>query len=69
MTSDTLSVILIVSILLGGLGLLGFLWALKSGQFDDEDKSAHLVLFDGEDELNAAVEKEKKRKAAEGKKD
>jgi len=22
---------------LGGLGLAGFIWALKSGQFDDED--------------------------------
>lgn len=62
MTSDTLSVILIISILLGGLGLLAFLWALKSGQFDDEDKSAHLVLFDGEDELNAAYDKDEKRK-------
>lgn len=24
-----------VALLLGGLGLAGFLWALRSGQFDD----------------------------------
>jgi len=27
-----------VSIFLGGLGLIAFLWGIKSGQFDDEDK-------------------------------
>jgi cbb3-type cytochrome oxidase maturation protein len=62
MTSTTLSIILIVSILLGGLGLIAFLWALKTGQFDDEDKTAHTVFFDGEDELNAARNQEEKRK-------
>jgi len=61
-TSDTLTIILIVSLLLGGLGLMAFLWALKSGQFDDEDKTAHTVFFDGEDELNAAREREAKSK-------
>ncbi|MBE9559014.1 MAG: cbb3-type cytochrome oxidase assembly protein CcoS [Proteobacteria bacterium] len=32
-----------------GLGLLGlgaFLWALKSGQFDDMEGSANRILFD-----------------------
>jgi cbb3-type cytochrome oxidase maturation protein len=36
-----------------GLGLLGlgaFLWALKSGQFDDLDGAAHRILFDDEEE-------------------
>jgi cbb3-type cytochrome oxidase maturation protein len=31
---------------LGLLGLLAFLWALKSGQFDDLDGAAHRILFD-----------------------
>ncbi|MGF1628801.1 MAG: cbb3-type cytochrome oxidase assembly protein CcoS [Kiloniellaceae bacterium] len=37
------------ALLLGLLGLVGFLWALKSGQFDDLDGAAHRVLLDEED--------------------
>jgi cbb3-type cytochrome oxidase maturation protein len=33
---------------LGGLGLGAFLWALKSGQYDDMDGAAHRILFDDE---------------------
>ncbi|TVR98630.1 MAG: cbb3-type cytochrome oxidase assembly protein CcoS [Rhodospirillales bacterium] len=36
---------------LGLLGLLAFLWALKSGQFDDLDGAAHRILFDDDDAL------------------
>lgn len=60
--TDMLTLILVTSIFLGGLGLVAFLWALKSGQFDDEDKTSHMVFFDGEDELNAARDREKKDK-------
>ena len=38
------------ALLLGLLGLLGFLCALKSGQFDDLDGAAHRILFDDDDE-------------------
>lgn len=31
---------------LGLLGLVAFLWALKSGQFDDMDGAANRILFD-----------------------
>ncbi|WP_298368579.1 cbb3-type cytochrome oxidase assembly protein CcoS [Azospirillum sp.] len=31
---------------LGGLGLAAFLWALKSGQFEDLDGAANRILFD-----------------------
>lgn len=34
------------ALLLGGLGLAAFLWALKSGQFDDPDGAAERVLLD-----------------------
>ncbi|MDQ2104826.1 cbb3-type cytochrome oxidase assembly protein CcoS [Azospirillum isscasi] len=30
------------------MGLGAFLWALKSGQFDDLDGAAHRILFDDE---------------------
>jgi cbb3-type cytochrome oxidase maturation protein len=34
--------------LLGGLGLAAFIWALRSGQFDDLDGAAHRILTDDE---------------------
>jgi cbb3-type cytochrome oxidase maturation protein len=34
------------ALLLGGLGLLGFLWALRSGQYDDLDGSAERILHE-----------------------
>lgn len=37
------------ALFLGLLGLAGFLWALKSGQFDDLDGAAHRILFDDDD--------------------
>lgn len=35
-----------VALLLGGLGLGGFLWAMRSGQFEDLDGAAQRILFD-----------------------
>jgi len=37
------------ALFLGLLGLVAFLWALKSGQFDDLDGAAHRILFDDDD--------------------
>ena len=33
-----------IALLLGLLGLVAFLWALKSGQYDDLDKEAWRIL-------------------------
>jgi cbb3-type cytochrome oxidase maturation protein len=38
-----------VALILGGIGLVAFLWALKSGQFDDLDGAAHRILFEDDD--------------------
>ena len=38
------------ALFLGLLGLGGFLWALKHGQFDDLDGAAERILFDDEDD-------------------
>ncbi|GEQ99991.1 hypothetical protein JCM17845_06150 [Iodidimonas gelatinilytica] len=35
-----------IALFLGGLGLLAFLWALKSGQYDDLDGAAERILLD-----------------------
>ncbi len=34
------------ALFLGLLGLVAFLWAMKTGQFDDLDGAAHRILFD-----------------------
>ncbi len=39
-----------IALFLGFLGLLGFLWALRSGQFDDLDGAAERILFDDDEE-------------------
>jgi len=35
-----------IALCMGGLGLAAFLWALKSGQYDDMEGAAHRILFD-----------------------
>jgi cbb3-type cytochrome oxidase maturation protein len=37
------------ALFLGLLGLCAFLWALKSGQFEDLDGAAHRILFDDDE--------------------
>jgi len=49
------------SLFLGALALFAFLWAVKSGQFDDEEKFLNAVKFDSEDDLNDAANHEKRR--------
>ncbi|NDB67362.1 MAG: cbb3-type cytochrome oxidase assembly protein CcoS [Methylocystaceae bacterium] len=35
-----------LALLLGAIGLVAFMWSLRSGQFDDLDGAAHRVLMD-----------------------
>jgi cbb3-type cytochrome oxidase maturation protein len=49
------------SIFLGAVALFAFLWAIKNGQFDDQEKFLNGAKFDNEDDLNDAVNLEKKR--------
>jgi len=35
-----------IALFLGGLGLVAFLWSLKSGQYEDLDGAAQRILFD-----------------------
>ncbi|MCK4938955.1 MAG: cbb3-type cytochrome oxidase assembly protein CcoS [Rhodospirillaceae bacterium] len=46
---DILLYLIPVALLLGGVALAAFLWALKSGQFDDMEGSANRILFDDDD--------------------
>ncbi|MCO5734814.1 cbb3-type cytochrome oxidase assembly protein CcoS [Rhizobium sp. SSA_523] len=38
-----------IALFLGALGLAGFLWSLRSGQYDDLDGAAWRVLEEDED--------------------
>ena len=35
-----------IALFLGALGLAAFLWALRSGQYDDLDGAAERILYD-----------------------
>lgn len=61
MDSWIITMMLGASIFLGAIALFAFLWAIKSGQFDDEEKFLNAAKFDGEDELNDAIKQEQKR--------
>lgn len=37
-----------IALALGGLGLAGFFWALRSGQYDDLDGAAARILIDND---------------------
>jgi len=60
-----LTVGIIVSFTLLGI----FIWAAKGGQFDDSKKMMDGLLFDSEDDLQSAYEKEQKVKAMKEKKE
>jgi len=61
MSDWIIAMMLGASLFLGAIALFAFLWAIKNGQFDDEEKFLNAAKFDGEDELNDAVNQEKKR--------
>lgn len=43
---DIILYLIPIALFLGILGLGAFLWALKSGQFDDLEGAARRILFD-----------------------
>jgi len=59
--SWVISMMLGASVFLGAMALFGFLWAVKNGQFDDKEKFLSAAKFDGEDELNDAMNQERKK--------
>ncbi|WP_054309391.1 cbb3-type cytochrome oxidase assembly protein CcoS [Mesorhizobium sp. 1M-11] len=45
---SNLIVLIPVALFLGAAGLVAFLWALRSGQYEDLDGSAERILIDDE---------------------
>lgn len=41
---ETLVILIPVSLFLGGLGLVAFVWALKTRQYDDPEGDSHRIL-------------------------
>ena len=62
MDNWVIAMMLGASIFLGAVALFAFLWAIKNGQFDDEEKFLNAAKFDGQDELNDALNQERKKK-------
>lgn len=54
---DVLIFLIPVALVLGGLGLIAFLWSLKSGQYDDLDGAGWRILSDDDLPPEARPEK------------
>jgi cbb3-type cytochrome oxidase maturation protein len=57
----TLVYLIPIALFLGALGLGAFLWALRSGQYEDLDGAAVRVLLDDENEKQDAARPAKRR--------
>ncbi|GAA9592491.1 cbb3-type cytochrome oxidase assembly protein CcoS [Helicobacter pylori] len=62
MNTEILTIMLVVSVLMGLVGLIAFLWGVKSSQFDDEKRMLESVLYDSTSDLNEAILQEKRQK-------
>ena len=51
---DGLLILIPIALGLGLVGLIAFMWSVRSGQFDDLEGAAHRVLFDEEDDKHPA---------------
>jgi len=51
-----------VSTFLGALGLIGLIWAVKTGQFDDQSKFIDAARYDNEEDLRDVAMMEEKKK-------
>jgi cbb3-type cytochrome oxidase maturation protein len=44
-----LAILIPLALIMGGIGLIAFFWALKRGQFDDMDGAAARILIEEEE--------------------
>ncbi len=47
---NILVILIPIALFLGLIGLLAFLWSLKSGQYEDLDGAAERILMDDDDD-------------------
>lgn len=60
--NDVLTMMLIIGLLISFTILGIFIWGAKGGQFDDSRKMMDGLLFDSQDDLNDAINRERKLK-------
>ncbi|SFV67268.1 Type cbb3 cytochrome oxidase biogenesis protein CcoS, involved in heme b insertion [hydrothermal vent metagenome] len=61
MSSWVIGMMLGVSVFLGSIAVVALMWAIKKGQFDDEEKFLNAVKFDTVEDLNDAANLERKK--------
>ena len=61
MDNWVIAMMLGASLFLGAIALIAFMWGIKNGQFDDEEKYLNAVKFDNEEDLNSAADLERKK--------
>jgi cbb3-type cytochrome oxidase maturation protein len=69
MINETLFFMLIVGIIISAGMLFIFVWAAKSGQFDDANKMTQGLLYDSIEDLNDAIKKDNNLKEAKEKRE
>ena len=69
MSDNILILMITISLTLGVLSLVAFLWGVKNSQFDDKKKSMNAMLFDSEDDLNDFAKRCDKKKKYEDKRE
>jgi cbb3-type cytochrome oxidase maturation protein len=48
---SALAILIPVALFLGGIGLIGFYWSMRSGQFEDLDGASMRILIDDQDAI------------------
>lgn len=61
---STLLYLIPVALFLGALALVAFLWALRSGQYEDLDGAGERILIDDEEPKKPAAPKMRSRGSA-----
>lgn len=51
-----------LALLLGFIGLIGFIWSLKSGQYEDLDGAAQRILIDDDEKAPSSLSREEKKR-------
>lgn len=50
-----LTVLVPLSVIMGVVGLLAFLWSMRANQYEDLDGAAERVLLDDDDEIDQKI--------------
>lgn len=60
--SEVIGMMIYVSAFVGICILIAVIWGVKGGQFDDPKKMMSSALYDSEDDLKEAIQREKEKK-------